>query len=321
MDKKDGDAGVFVGAEPGQPGGFGIFVRIKQAGQAELLRPLAGEQDGEGRSVVGDEGKGVTPYFDGVLVERVVEGNLALIASEAGDSTDAIVGFVLAEGFARVLFWGAADGDEGGSEAIPGGFVFEILSFNFDLIVGQELKDGRMPALAGNVFVGESETADLEGSIPGIVVVGPDQGEDAVEGEIVGAAHFQVGRCAVKLGGQFLEGTQIKLPGDQGLFLFQLGGPGEGLRVAGEGGGQPGSDLVNGLDLLQFRNAGTATESKNNEQKSQEAHIKQGRQVGREGAQHIHLANTPALASIHRNFMTNDAIEHASLSNTGNCMP
>ena len=111
--------------------------------------------------------------------------------------------------------------------------------------------------------------------------MGPDQGEDTVEGEIVGAAHFQVGRGAVKLGGQFLEGTQIKLPGDQGLFLFQLGGPGEGLRVAGEGGGQPGSDLVNGLDLLQFRNAGTATESKNNEQKSQEAHIKQGRQVKR----------------------------------------
>jgi hypothetical protein len=39
------------------------------------------------------------------------------------------------------------------------------------------------------------------------------------------------------------------------------------------------------------------------------------------GAQHIHWANTPALASIHRNFMTNDTIQPRSTQQYGQLHP
>jgi hypothetical protein len=212
MDEEQGNAGVVVGAQPGKAGGFGVFVRIKEAHQTESFRPLPGEENRKRGGEVGDEGISVAADFDGVFVERIVEGDLALVAFEGDHGGNAVVSGRLAESFARVLFGSAADRDKGSAKAVAAGFVFEVFACHFDLVGGEKLKDGGMPAGAGNVLMGDGEAADFERSIPWVEIMGPDQGKDAVEGIIVGAAHFRVGGSAVELGGQFLKGTKIQFP-------------------------------------------------------------------------------------------------------------
>lgn len=84
VDQQEGNALFIVGAETGQTGGFGVFTRINEAGQAESFRPLPGQENGQRGRKIRDQRVGMPTDFDLGGVQRIPKRDFAGIALERG---------------------------------------------------------------------------------------------------------------------------------------------------------------------------------------------------------------------------------------------